>query len=322
MICQLSEGVAGGPGGGRRVGGEGRGGGVGAAGGGGLQGGGGAAEELEVEVGEGDRRVVFEGGRDLPVLGEGDLAGQLDEDPRLGVVQGDVDGYQGVEGIVEGVGEVDRAGHGVVDQRRVDRHRGDLRGVGAVRRPVGGLSRVGVDADLGGRATVEAVGSRRVHRQPLGQGDHRVPQVRGGRFADDFEDRRFFFSFRFYFDLFALFALGHPEVDLEAGGLVGDVRGRVRGEGRLELELVAAGVERQRRRGARDDAGLLPGGEAQLGALRLPAGGGKRQEGAVGLDARGAAFLAAQPPTLVVVLLGRGNAPELRGPPPWSAPAR
>ena len=76
---------------------------------------------------EGDLGVVFESGAQLPGVGVGrDLAGELDDGSGLGVVEGDVEGEEGVERVVERLGDVGGAGDGVIEQRSVYLDRAEL----------------------------------------------------------------------------------------------------------------------------------------------------------------------------------------------------
>ena len=69
-----------------------------------------AFAEVDVEVGVGELGEVFEGGGELAGGRVGfDLAGDLDEDAALRRLGDQVEGDQGVEGVVEGLGEEDRA---------------------------------------------------------------------------------------------------------------------------------------------------------------------------------------------------------------------
>ena len=107
-----------------------------------LQGAAGAAEEVQLEVFEGQLGVFGEGRGQLAGGGVGfDLAGELDDDARCsGRRPRGRSPAASRRGLVRG-GEVDRAGQGVVEQRGVDFDRADLGGVGALRRFGGGAGR-------------------------------------------------------------------------------------------------------------------------------------------------------------------------------------
>ena len=84
----------------------------------------GAAEEVQADVFERQLGVFFKAVGELAGDRVGfDLAGELGEDPGLGVFDGEVDRQQGAEGVVEGLGEVEGAvqGLGVWGRRFRDR---------------------------------------------------------------------------------------------------------------------------------------------------------------------------------------------------------
>ena len=79
------------------------------------------------------RRADLAGGQAIGDAGfaEFDVAGELDDHTRSGVIDDEVDREQGVEGVVFLGGEIHGAGEGVVEQRRGRFDRADLRGVRA-----------------------------------------------------------------------------------------------------------------------------------------------------------------------------------------------
>ena len=123
-----------------------------------------------------------------------DVAGELDDDARHGIVDGDVDRKQRAAGMFGGgkrvfirLGQVHPTGQGLFEQRRVDGDRSDLRGVGAIGRFAGfqvdACFAVSAFPAFEQRTAGEPVGGGRVDRHPFGQRDHRVLQVGRGELA-------------------------------------------------------------------------------------------------------------------------------------------
>ena len=269
---------------------EGRGGGVGSAGGRGGERGAGAAEEVEGDVFEGELGVFADQVGQLAGLRVGfDADGELGDRARGGIVDREVDGEQRAEGVGEGLGQVDRSAEGTGDgvafgiglqdgavfgvlaeQGCLHLEAADLGGVGAGSGAALEVDRGGADlgseADLGARAGGAAVGLGGVGDEARGEGDGGVFERGGG-------------------ELFELGVLGLVEVEVEAGGAVGEVGGRGRLDRRGEVERVAA-REGDRVAGevgapiARfpEDAGLLPAVAEGSGGQRVggaAAGGGE-----------------------------------------------
>src|SRR4029077_2571312 len=168
-----------------------RGGGVGAAGERGGDRAARTAEEAQLHVFHRLLGVLGEGGTHLAGHRVGrDATGELEGDPQLFVFDHDVEGEEGIEGVVEGPRQIDRSLQRVrelgargrfVDKQRRDRLRGAERGgVRAVRRFFAEAHRARADrrgeADLGRRAAFAAVARRGGGRHPPRQRHRRVAQ--------------------------------------------------------------------------------------------------------------------------------------------------
>ena len=180
---------------------------------------------------------------ELPGLGFGfDVAGELDDDAGLRVVDDDVDGEEAVEGVFALRGDVDRALRGRPAGRGFDFDRADLGGIGAVRRA----------GSVGPRASYRSAAREQASRPLAEEGLTLSP---AGRVTTAFLQRR-------GAEGFDAFGLGHLEVDFEAGGGVGAIGlGVAVIVGSKRLELVAAAD----RRGF---VGL--GDPIRFGEVRLP----------------------------------------------------
>ena len=178
--------------------------------------------QLELQIAERELRVVVEhrphlprfeaaeGGVGVRFPAEFQTARELDEDPRRGVVNDEVDADQGsFDGFL--LGQIDLPLQRVFEQRRAHFQSSELRGGRAGRPAFGFLDRA--DPDLRGRARLLAVRRRRRQRQPRRErhdgildlrlretvrvfvlGDAKIDfesrrGIRRGRFRRDFERR-------------------------------------------------------------------------------------------------------------------------------------
>src|SRR4029077_20284409 len=151
-----------------------------------------------------------------------DVAGELDQRARLAVFDDQVQRYQGVERVFMRFGEIDRARHRMVEQRRFQLRRPDTRRVRAGRLVAVRLVCAGVDAYLGQGASFDAVAASRVDDQAGRQFDFCFFQVRGRGGVD-------------------VLALRDFQIEVETARRSCDVGRRPGFDARLEFERVAPG---------------------------------------------------------------------------------
>jgi hypothetical protein len=140
----------------------------------------GSLSELEVKGGEGLLGQVIEGGHDLARNRVCfDLTGELDQDSPLRFFQDHIQGEQRSEGVLEGLGNEDLTRDPLLEQRRHHFDRADL----GVRWATGWV--FGQEGEFGAligrlRAGSQSLCLGGVDRDPLGQGDFYLGDVRGG----------------------------------------------------------------------------------------------------------------------------------------------
>ena len=156
----------------------------------------------------------------------GDLAGDrvvfdferlLDEDAQGRVLDHDVEGEEGAEGVLIGLGDEEGAVDVFVQERGFDFDRADLGGVGAAG---AGEREGGLAGQIRLGADDEALGERGVGGEALGEGDDRFLDVGAGQ-AGGAQDA-------FVFDV---------EGEVETGRAGGGPGGRRGGDRRLEASL-------------------------------------------------------------------------------------
>ena len=132
-------------------------------------------------MGEGQLGDAFGGGDQLSGLGSGSTFMRLgDLDPQGGVLDRQIEGEEGAEGVFIGGGDVEGALQGFFDDRAFDFDRADLGGFRAARTG-SRVRRFPCEVRFG--AGRKAFGQRRVGGHPLGQGDDGFFEIRCRRGA-------------------------------------------------------------------------------------------------------------------------------------------